>query len=180
VITFVVACALASGCFNHRGSKTTSTESYLSSSSQYLPDGSTNGLYLCPTSPNVVPSYDRRLDGSGFFRVCRHRTSTADIKIHGHAYSNAGICVFPIQYVDATHIYAKPDVRTGAPWSQCYPLPSGDSQHLEETGVYGNFPSISWNAAVIVDPADNVTMRTCLALGQLSRCPEYSLGKFRD
>lgn len=177
----LVLCALvASGCFNHRrtGNLSTSTTSALSST--VLPGDGSNALYLCPSSPNVVPSYDRYLDGRGFFRVCKHRTSAADIKIHGRAYSPSGICVFPVQYVDSRNIFAKPDVATGAPWSQCYPLPVVDPNHIEDSGIYANFPGINWNAVVIVDTFDNVAMRTCLYSGQLNTCPDYSLGKFRE
>lgn len=178
IIGILAALMTSSACFNHRGAgkAVTSSQSHLT---QYSQTDDSNALYLCPTAPNIIPSYDRRLDGSGYFRACRHRTSNADVKLHGQAYSNSGVCIFPIQYVDSRNIYAKPDLQTGLPWSQCYPLPTSEGGTVVDSGIYANFPGISWNAVVVVDPYDNLAMRACLSSGQLSQCPDYSLGKFR-
>lgn len=132
--------------------------------------GSPQG-YACPDSPNVVPDYDYERDGTGQFSVCHNRDSQADILVHGSISQGTSICIFPAQVIDDQHIYVKPDVQTGLPWSQCV--------EVTDQGAYARFEGISWNAAFIVESIHKSQMQSCLFGGNYYGCPRYSFGRFR-
>lgn len=145
------------------------SSSYNVSSSSYTV--ATNSDYACPDSPNVVPDYDQLHDGSGYFTVCPSRAQKSDVLVHGEIAAGSQVCIFPAQVIDDAHIYVKPDLQTGLPWVQC--------TDVAETGIYGSFPGINWNAAFIVSNLEKDQMRSCLATGNYYACPSYSFGRFR-
>jgi hypothetical protein len=83
--------------------------------------------------------------------------------------------LFPIQYIDSTHAFYKPDLTTGLPLANCVTIDSSNSSN----GVEMSFANITFNAAFIVDDTDKDQMQLCLANANSSACPLYSYGKFR-
>jgi hypothetical protein len=168
-----------SSCVNlHNGKVQVPMEIY---GSQPLLGGVDDPEFSCPSSPNVVPDYDYDLDGSGYYNVCYHRTSQADIKFTGRTASSNVVCVFPAEYVNATNIFVKPDVDAGtnAPWYQCREL-TGSPDGATSSGVRMSFPGIRWNAAFIVEGTQAaLEMQRCLAQNNYYACPRYSFGIFR-
>jgi hypothetical protein len=173
------ALAMASSCVNlHDGKVAVPMEVY---GSQPLFGGVEDPEFSCPDSANVVPDYDYELDGSGYYRVCHHRTNPADVKFTGRTAATNVVCMFPAQYLDGQHIYAKPDVDggTNAPWYKCQEIQT-DASGTTSTGIRMTFPGISWNAAFIVEGYAAATeMQRCLAQNNYYACPHYSFGIFR-
>jgi hypothetical protein len=138
---------------------------------------STYGTYTCPNSPNVLPSNTDNLgSNAGKYTVCTDSQSTANIMLHGNTNGSSTICVFPLQYIDSTHTYFKPDTSTGLPLSTCSSVTSATSSN----GVTMGFAGMSFNAVIIVDDTDQAAMQLCLANASPGGCPNYSYGKFRN
>lgn len=127
--------------------------------------------FACPSSPNVLPDYDSRLDGTGRYTVCATPSSKSRILVHGKTTSSKQICIYPAQVIDQKHVYVKPDLSTNLPWNQCSEIIDG--------GVTAQFDSIEFNAVFIVEEPDQAQMTSCLIGGNYYSCPTYSFGKFR-
>jgi len=134
-------------------------------------DDQSSSNYRCPSNPNVIPDYDDRLDGTGQYSVCTHRSSESQILIQADSYQNEKLCIFPAQVIDSKHIYVKPDTQTGAPWHQCIPQAN--------SGIFADFTGIQYNAVFIIDGSDEYQMTKCLIGGNYYACPQYSFGQFR-
>jgi hypothetical protein len=135
----------------------------------------TEGNYTCPNSANVLPNGDSNYDSKGKYTVCTNASNQANILIHGKTRASSGFCLFPIQYIDSTHAFYKPDLTTGLPLANCVTIDSSNSSN----GVEMSFANITFNAAFIVDDTDKDQMQLCLANANSSACPLYSYGKFR-
>lgn len=127
--------------------------------------------YICPKSPNLTPDYDKTLDGSGYYTVCKNKLNTSDTLLHGKTYLASAICLFPAEWISQENIYTKPDLITQAPWSQCF--------EIEQKGVYASFQGINYNAFYLVEKPFHEDMQNCLLGGRLALCPPYSFGRFR-
>jgi hypothetical protein len=132
-------------------------------------DGSSD--YRCPSSPNVMPNWDRAIDGSGRYTVCPSRTDFANILIHGKTSVSNEICVFPAQYISETNIYTKPAADGTGAMNACI--------QATQTGVYASFKEINYNAVFIVEKRNHQQMVDCLILKNYNFCPEFSFGVFR-
>jgi len=135
----------------------------------------TDGVYSCPNTANVLSNGDALYSSAGKYTVCTQSSNAANIKIHGQTNGSNGICVFPIQVVDSSHIYFKPDLTTGLPLNSCATVDATSTSN----GIAMSFSNIAYNAAFIVDDADQAAMQLCLANGNSGGCPQYSYGKFR-
>ncbi|MCM2278276.1 MAG: hypothetical protein NDJ89_09390 [Oligoflexia bacterium] len=127
--------------------------------------------YACPSVSNVNPDYDRMLDGSGYFTVCPSNQDSSKLLIHGQTAESERICIFPAQYIDSRHIYWKPELAGGLPWTECA-LPT-------EQGAFAQFPGVNYNAVFIVEERFRDQMQLCLSNGDYYGCPAYSFGRFR-
>lgn len=129
--------------------------------------------FICPTEANIKPHHDTELDGQGQYATCYARSSLYQIRVDATVESPPDkICVFPIQYVDSTTSYLKPDLQTGRPLSVCAGFVEGRSLF--------DFDLIRYNALIVVPEASREAMTSCLESGQAWACPAYSYGKFRD
>ncbi len=132
----------------------------------------TVGEFTCPKTPNTAPDYDYDLDGSKFYRICKHKTLVSDILLWGKSGAEKQICIFPVEYVDRDHMYAKPDTSTGQPLVSCV-------DNNEAAGQVLRFPSITYNALFVVEGSDKLQMQSCLKQMNFFLCPHYTYGKFR-
>ena len=130
--------------------------------------------YICPGTQNILPDWDIWFDGSNRFSACTNQKTYSSILIRGRLASGTSICVFPAQYVDATHIYTKP-VASGATQG----LPEFICKPMADAGVIFDYTGITYNYLFIVAEADSNSMQGCLKLGSYYSCPSYSYGKFR-
>ena len=172
---FLIFAVLLTGCGVGRPSVLKASPSTYNVSAASAGAGLNAGAdanYVCPASNNIAPDYDTNLNGTGFYQVCTNRDSKEKVAIHGRPTASATkLCVFPVEAVDENHIYWKPDLQTGGPWSRCY--------DITDTGVYAQFEGVSYNAVFIVDSLTaNTQMQECLLTGY-RYCPSYSFGKFR-
>ncbi len=168
--------------FSACGNTTYRSEQITAGSSSYNPSVSTDSAvtvddtldanYTCPQSANTLPDYDYKNDGSGKYTVCEKKDSTAEILIHGKTSEYGAVCVFPVQVIDESHIYVKPDVATGLPMVTCY--------EATKRGVYAKFAGVRFNATFIVEYQYANAMRACLLSGNYYTCPNYSYGRFRN
>lgn len=127
--------------------------------------------YSCPEDPNVIPDY-ADIDDTGNFTVCRHRNNAAQILVHGTTRVSSTLCIYPVEIVDESHVFTKPDLsQGGAPTFQCI--------GATEKGVYANFQQMSYNAVFIVEGPDRARMSACLVRGDYMTCPRFSYGRFR-
>jgi hypothetical protein len=174
---------LATSCgnvVNHRGDLQVSTNGVQYGASADLGalsgSGSTtaNG-YSCPNSANVFPSDGNTYDPAGQYSVCMNTTDVSTILVHGQTRGSSAFCVFPIQYVDSSHSYWKPDPSTGLPMVSCANVPTASGS----PGVSFTFSSTNYNAVIIVDDTNKDAMQTCLVSANVGGCPTYSYGKFR-
>lgn len=143
---------------------------------------STLGNYTCPNSPNALPNSDSSAYSSaGKYSVCWQSSDISKIAVHGTTQGSNGICVFPIQYIDSSHVYFKPDVTTGLPYNSCATIGASSSTTNSSVGsaLEFAFSGMSYNAVFIVDDADKYAMQMCLSNGSSGGCPVYSYGKFR-
>lgn len=135
-----------------------------------------DSTYECSDSANVIPDYDWNVNGSGYFFACYNKSNPADLKIFGHANQSINFCVFPAQYYDAQHVYAKPDVtQTGYP-------PLVRCVNSSEEGVALSFVNdqiSTMNAVFIVAAKDKNAMQNCLGTQDYYACPHYSFGVYR-
>jgi hypothetical protein len=180
-ITLLIAfqAALVTGCGNLDASRYRApSDSYGSVQASLDPLGTaSSGLdknFLCPSTANVVPDYDRDFDGSGFYRVCPSTISPYDVLIHGRTHASDTICVIPAEYIDATHVYLKPLVQGGQPQVSCL-----NAAQSAGAGVLATFPATRYNAVFIVESQYKDAMMACLPGGNYLFCPPYSFGKFR-
>jgi hypothetical protein len=142
----------------------------------------TDGNYSCPNTPNVLSNSDSSsYSNAGKYTVCTQSSNISMIKIHGTTMGSNGICVFPVQYVDSSHVYFKPDLTTGLPLSNCATISSSSSSSGSSSGsgIELTFSGINFNAVFIVDDTNQGQMQTCLATANAGGCPLYSYGKFR-
>ncbi len=136
----------------------------------------TEGDYTCPNTANILPNSDSsNISNAGKYTVCSQTKDVTKIKVHGNTLASSGICVFPVQYIDSSHVYFKPDLSTGLPLSNCATISSSNSS----AGLEFAFSGMNFNAVFIVDDTDNYTMQACLAAASSGGCPLYSYGKFR-
>lgn len=141
----------------------------------------TLGNYTCPNTANVLPNSDTSAySTAGKYTVCSQSSDISKIAVHGTTQGSNGICVFPIQYVDSSHVYFKPDLTTGLPYTSCATIGSSSSSSSNSgTALEFAFSGMSYNAVFIVDDTDKYTMQMCLANASSGGCPVYSYGKFR-
>lgn len=132
-----------------------------------------NGPWICPTDYNVKPLHDRELDGTGHYAACYARSSLYDIRIDSaHSSPPETICAFPVQVIDESTSFLKPDLETGRPLSLC-------SKFIEGRAFF-TFDLIKYNAVILVPSTSREAMTSCLETGQAAYCPPYSYGKFRQ
>lgn len=164
--------ASVSGCANRLLSDDPYGAGNLSVSQDLSAPGNADlSQFQCPSNPNVLPEYDQHLDGTGQYTACASTASTADLLLHGQTVSSTAICVYPAQYVDATHIFTKPDPSTGAPIYSC--------QEISPDGVKVSFPSVNYNMVFVVEQPNRQAMSNCLITHDYTSCPVYSYGRFR-
>lgn len=133
-----------------------------------------DGNYTCPNTANVLSNSDSAAySNAGKYTVCSNSTDITAIKVHGTTMGSSGICVFPVQYIDSSHVYFKPDLTTGLPYSICQTVNSASS------GLEFTFSGMNFNAVFIVDDTSQSQMQMCLANANAGGCPLYSYGKFR-
>jgi hypothetical protein len=133
-----------------------------------------DGNYTCPNTANVLSNSDSSYTTSaGRYTVCSQTSNLANIKVHGTTMGSNTICVFPIQQVDSSHVYFKPDLSTGLPYASCATITSSSS------GLEFIFAGMSFNAVFIVDDIYKNQMQSCLANANPGACPVYSYGQFR-
>jgi hypothetical protein len=137
------------------------------------------GEYECPSKPNVLPAYDWDIDGTNRYRVCASSVSNANVLIYGEPSSAEKanrICVFPLQYVDRTHVFIKPDLTTGRALVKCVPA-------SQSNGATVSFPATNFNMVLIVESKDFELAQACLDPIRgvdFFSCPHYAYGKFRS
>jgi hypothetical protein len=138
----------------------------------------TDGNYTCPNTANVLSNSDSAAySNAGKYTVCSQTSNIANIKIHGTTMGSNGICVFPVQFIDSSHVYFKPDLSTGLPMASCATISSSGTS--SSSGIELTFTGISFNAVFIVDDSSKDMMQMCLANANAGGCPLYSYGKFR-
>lgn len=129
----------------------------------------------CPFEDNVTPMEDWMLDGSGHFEVCPSKKNAAEILIHGQTYASDTICVFPVEWIDSSSVFVKPDLTNGAILYKCGKATS--------KGTTVKFENTDYNSVFIVESPYVQQFLKC-AEGK-DVCPEtpytgyYSFGKFR-
>ncbi|MBC7690507.1 MAG: hypothetical protein H7222_01950 [Methylotenera sp.] len=162
---------LSTGCGNIGASTRNSANAYGVNLEQAELSGGTSevGDYSCPAAANVKPDYDWKFDGTGSFTVCPGKTSTYKIWIEGIISGTEKVCVFPIQFVDATRFVWKLNA-VGKPMFNCDVTPSW-------SGTEVNFDLTQYNAVMIVPSADQAKMSSCLI--NHTNCPVYAQGRFR-
>ncbi len=127
------------------------------------------GAYLCPAGPNAIPVRDVNFDGTQRYTVCSNPNDPTKALIKGTSSTSAMICAYPLQYIDLNRFVYKLS-PSGLPLFQCASVAS--------TGRFEiSFPSTNYNAVVIVDYTDQLSMSRCLVSGQT--CPHYSMGRFQ-
>jgi hypothetical protein len=167
------ACGSISGDGSSRFAPSSSTQSVIRLDKQAIFSTTTTvGDFICPKAFNTAPDYDYDLDGSKFYRICKHKSSANDVLVWGKTSKDKQVCVFPVEYVDRDHLYAKPDTSTGLPLVTC-------ADNNEVSGLAMRFPGITFNALFIVEGADKAQMQSCLKQSNFYLCPHYTYGKFR-
>lgn len=143
-----------------------------------LSESEAQGEFECPTQPNVIPKYDWDIDGTNRYRVCESPTSTANLLIFGipsGAEESNMICVFPLQYIDRTHVFVKPDIARGGALFQCVKAD-------QASGANVSFTATNFNMVLIVESKDLELAQECLNPFKgvdFTACPHYSYGRFR-
>lgn len=146
------------------------TQSYGTNTYNYNQNAATSdGAYLCPASPNVLPARDVNFDGTQRYTVCANPADKTKALVKGTSSSSAMVCAYPVQYVDTNRFVYKLS-PSGLPMFQCANVASSGRFEI-------SFPSTNYNALVVVDYADQLSMSRCLVNGQT--CPNYSMGRFQ-
>lgn len=160
---FLSACgAIDPGYVDHNTPRGGSGNYYLNDSSSV-----SDGAYNCPTSPNVLPHQDVTFDGTQRYTVCKNGASATRILVKGFSSTSDTVCVYPIQYVDATRFVYKL-TPSGLPLFACGNLATNHRMEFD-------FANTNYNALIVVDSADQLNMSRCLTMGQT--CPNYSMGR---
>lgn len=168
----IIGSPLLSGCQNllyNTQARELASDGVVGGSYNYVQDGE----YECPADDkaNILPDYDRHLNGSGYYTVCKSRVTTEKIRLHGKtADPRKMICVFPVAVYDDNRRVIKWDM-TGKPWSKCGTLP-------DEQSIVVGFELTTYNAVFVVNQEDRARMVDCFLARNESACPDYSYGQF--
>lgn len=174
--------ALLLGCGS---TVSTKTYSYLPSAS--FPDSVNDysfaqladirGDFVCPNTANVVPNFDLEMDGSGYYKVCYHKTLSDTLFIVGdvsQSEKEKQVYVFPIQFVDKYTIWLKPDVNKKSV--------AFEQAQVNDDGFEVKFNLTDFNSVIIVESQYIDKMRACLLTKpkpSFNLCPPFSFGKFK-
>lgn len=192
IVLGLIVTLTAMGCGVNGGSRSRYSvdPSTIAGNSRYSSTGTSSGAtsgdseFSCPSGYNVMPSYDRYVNGTMKFQVCRHTSDASKIKITGSSYGDSKICVFPLEYVDENHVYPKPDLSTGGLVNKCVSATStyrSYSPYYDFQDVMTSFPATNFNAVIIVLESNKNQLMSCLngpAGPNFYYCPDYSYGHF--
>lgn len=166
----LLSSAVLSGCGQQVLANGKSGDSSRDYNSGYLPQANgssySDGNYVCPAQPNILPTSDQTLDGTERYTSCINEGSSQFL-LKGSSSRAAQICVFPVLYTSQTSYSAVRDAY-GYPLYACFP----DANARFEL----SFPGKTYNGLEIVNIDSWSGMLACLQNANIA-CPQHSYGQ---
>lgn len=135
-----------------------------------------------PTVDNIGVQRGEVATSRNTFVACPAKSGSSNVALMAQT-TSFDICAFPVQEINTSAIFVKPDLSTGQPIYQCTTLTRASSQVITVWSQL-NFASTNYNALIVIKKEDLTRMLACLmdpsvASNGMQTCPSFSYGAFR-
>jgi hypothetical protein len=148
--------------------------------------------FNCPSKPNVMPDFDRAINGTNRYRVCVSKKTNYSYLVEGESSTTgASVCLIPATYVNPTQggtkagysVFVDPTNKTKV-LKFCYQPSDLDAARVSFQEGFKNYRDpldpkkpVTINGFFIVTEQDLAQMQVCLKSGIAIACPAYSFGR---